>query len=75
MIAFHVLFYSCLLLSQLYTWHFIMWFVFFIFNVSLYVFLLSKLDQSVDFKEVTAKEKLSSYKVGEEITCFVSKVS
>ncbi|XP_042288538.1 protein RRP5 homolog isoform X1 [Thunnus maccoyii] len=33
----------------------------------------SKLDQSVDFKTVTAKEKLSSYKVGEDITCFVSK--
>lgn len=33
----------------------------------------SKLDQSVDFKTVSAKEKLSSYKVGEDITCFVSK--
>ncbi|XP_026158937.1 protein RRP5 homolog isoform X2 [Mastacembelus armatus] len=33
----------------------------------------SKLDSSVDFKAVTAKEKLNSYKVGEEITCFVSK--
>ncbi|CAK6962864.1 protein RRP5 homolog [Scomber scombrus] len=33
----------------------------------------SKLDQSADFKVVTAKEKLSSYKVGEEMTCFVSK--
>ncbi|KAM9856432.1 protein RRP5 homolog [Aulostomus maculatus] len=32
----------------------------------------SKLDQK-DFKSVTAKEKLSSYKVGEEIVCFVSK--
>ncbi|KAM7418676.1 hypothetical protein PAMA_016009 [Pampus argenteus] len=33
----------------------------------------SKLDQSVDLKAVPTKEKLSSYKVGEEITCFVSK--
>ncbi|KAK2919332.1 protein RRP5 homolog isoform X1 [Channa argus] len=33
----------------------------------------SKLDTSVDFKAVTAKEKLNSYKVGEELTCFVSK--
>ncbi|XP_018520155.1 protein RRP5 homolog isoform X2 [Lates calcarifer] len=33
----------------------------------------SKLDKSADFKSVTAKEKLNSYKVGEEITCFVSK--
>ncbi|XP_049426867.1 protein RRP5 homolog isoform X1 [Epinephelus fuscoguttatus] len=33
----------------------------------------SKLDKSTDFKAVSAKEKLNSYKVGEEITCFVSK--
>ncbi|KAM9362984.1 protein RRP5 homolog [Symphorus nematophorus] len=33
----------------------------------------SKLDKSTDFKPVTAKEKLNSYKVGEELTCFVSK--
>lgn len=33
----------------------------------------SKLDASADLKPVTAKEKLNSYKVGEEITCFVSK--
>ncbi|XP_044047429.1 protein RRP5 homolog isoform X2 [Siniperca chuatsi] len=33
----------------------------------------SKLDESADFKPVTAKEKLNSYKLGEEITCFVSK--
>ncbi|KAK2815754.1 hypothetical protein Q5P01_026221 [Channa striata] len=33
----------------------------------------SKLDASVEFKAVTGKEKLNSYKVGEEITCFVSK--
>ncbi|XP_054459743.1 protein RRP5 homolog [Anoplopoma fimbria] len=33
----------------------------------------SKLDQSEDFKAETAKEKLNSYKVGEEIKCFVSK--
>ncbi|XP_071359529.1 protein RRP5 homolog isoform X2 [Trachinotus anak] len=33
----------------------------------------SKLDKSVDLKPVIAKEKRNSYKVGEEITCFVSK--
>ncbi|XP_051239912.1 protein RRP5 homolog isoform X1 [Dicentrarchus labrax] len=33
----------------------------------------SKLDKSADFKAVTPKEKLNSYKVGEELTCFVSK--
>ncbi|XP_034457166.1 protein RRP5 homolog isoform X2 [Hippoglossus hippoglossus] len=33
----------------------------------------SKVDKSSDFKPVGAKEKLSSYTVGEEITCFVSK--
>ncbi|KAG7486709.1 RRP5-like isoform X1 [Solea senegalensis] len=33
----------------------------------------SKLDKSVDFKQVTVKDKVSSYKVGDEITCFVSK--
>ncbi|XP_068581648.1 protein RRP5 homolog isoform X2 [Cebidichthys violaceus] len=33
----------------------------------------SKLDESEDFKAVSAKEKLSGYTVGEEITCFVSK--
>ncbi|XP_026215037.1 protein RRP5 homolog isoform X2 [Anabas testudineus] len=33
----------------------------------------SKLDTSVDFTAVKAKDKLKSYKVGEEITCFVSK--
>uniref|UniRef100_UPI003AB019B0 protein RRP5 homolog isoform X1 n=1 Tax=Centroberyx gerrardi TaxID=166262 RepID=UPI003AB019B0 len=35
--------------------------------------LPSKLDTSVEFKPVTTKEKLSSYQVGEEVTCFVSK--
>ncbi|KAM3865426.1 protein RRP5 homolog [Diretmus argenteus] len=35
--------------------------------------LPSKLDTSVDFTSVRAKEKLSSYKVGEELICFVSK--
>ncbi|XP_034043197.1 protein RRP5 homolog [Thalassophryne amazonica] len=35
--------------------------------------LSSKLDKSVDFKQTTTKEKLSSYKVGEEIICFISK--
>ncbi|KAM9314482.1 protein RRP5 homolog [Pholidichthys leucotaenia] len=33
----------------------------------------SKVCTSVDFKPVTAVEKLRSYKIGEEITCFVSK--
>uniref|UniRef100_UPI0037E730AC protein RRP5 homolog n=1 Tax=Semicossyphus pulcher TaxID=241346 RepID=UPI0037E730AC len=33
----------------------------------------SKLDKSKDFKPVTGKEKLKSYKVGDEIACFVSK--
>lgn len=37
--------------------------------------LCSKLDTSVDFTAVKEKDKLKSYKVGEEITCFVSKVS
>lgn len=35
----------------------------------------SKLDTSVNFKPVAAKDKIKSYHVGEEITCFVSKVS
>nr|XP_046261090.1 protein RRP5 homolog [Scatophagus argus] len=33
----------------------------------------SKLNKSSDFKSVTRKEKLNGYKVGEEVTCFVSK--
>lgn len=33
----------------------------------------SKLDTSTDFKAVTAKDKLNSYTVGEEMACFVSK--
>ncbi|XP_042340555.1 protein RRP5 homolog isoform X2 [Plectropomus leopardus] len=33
----------------------------------------SKLDQSTDLKADKAKEKLNSYKVGEDVTCFVSK--
>lgn len=33
----------------------------------------SKLDTSTELKSVSAKEKLNSYTVGEEITCFVSK--
>lgn len=37
--------------------------------------LCSKLDKSTNLKPVTPKDKLNSYKVGEEITCFVSKVS
>uniref|UniRef100_A0A3B5AQX1 Programmed cell death 11 n=1 Tax=Stegastes partitus TaxID=144197 RepID=A0A3B5AQX1_9TELE len=43
------------------------------YTISELTLIPSKLDKSVDFKPVTAKEKLSSYKVGEEITCFVSK--
>ncbi|XP_019115723.2 protein RRP5 homolog isoform X2 [Larimichthys crocea] len=35
--------------------------------------ILSKLDKSTNLKPVTPKDKLNSYKVGEEITCFVSK--
>ncbi|XP_054896895.1 protein RRP5 homolog [Poeciliopsis prolifica] len=33
----------------------------------------SRLDPGVDFKPVTAKDKLSGYKPGDEVTCFVSK--
>ncbi|XP_017272432.1 protein RRP5 homolog [Kryptolebias marmoratus] len=33
----------------------------------------SKLDSSSDFKPVSAQEKMNSYKVGDEITCFVLK--
>ncbi|XP_024914034.1 protein RRP5 homolog isoform X1 [Cynoglossus semilaevis] len=33
----------------------------------------SKLKAGSDFKRVTTKERLNSYKVGDEITCFVSK--
>uniref|UniRef100_A0A665SYB3 Protein RRP5 homolog n=1 Tax=Echeneis naucrates TaxID=173247 RepID=A0A665SYB3_ECHNA len=33
----------------------------------------SKLEESVNLKAVTAKEKLNSYKVGEQVTCFVTK--
>ncbi|XP_054634148.1 protein RRP5 homolog isoform X2 [Dunckerocampus dactyliophorus] len=33
----------------------------------------SKLDAKVELKPVAAKDKVGSYKVGEEITCFVSK--
>lgn len=36
--------------------------------------LSSKLDPNIDLKTVSAKEKFSSYKAGEDITCFVSKV-
>ncbi|XP_031720539.1 protein RRP5 homolog isoform X1 [Anarrhichthys ocellatus] len=35
--------------------------------------LPSKLDTSEDFKAVTVKQKLNSYTVGEQMTCFVSK--
>lgn len=38
------------------------------------VYICSKLDKSVVIKSVSVKEHLDSYKVGEEITCFVSKV-
>lgn len=43
------------------------------YTISELTLIPSKLDKSVDFQPVTAKEKLNSYKVGEEITCFVSK--
>ncbi|KAM3622776.1 uncharacterized protein V6R79_002928 [Siganus canaliculatus] len=33
----------------------------------------SKLNKSTHFKQVSGKEKLKSYKVGEAVTCFVSK--
>lgn len=51
-------------------------FFFYFNNLLCYFFsLCSKLDGNTEFKSVTAKEKLNGYKVGEEITCFVSKVS
>ncbi|XP_030586460.1 protein RRP5 homolog isoform X2 [Archocentrus centrarchus] len=43
------------------------------YTISELTLIPSKLNESVDLKPVTAKEKLSNYKVGEEITCFVSK--
>ncbi|XP_047435563.1 protein RRP5 homolog isoform X2 [Mugil cephalus] len=43
------------------------------YTVSELTLIPSKLDQSVDFKPVTVKEKLSKYEVGQELTCFVSK--
>ncbi|KAF7663388.1 hypothetical protein LDENG_00211330 [Lucifuga dentata] len=43
------------------------------YTISELTLIPSKLDKSVEFKPVTAKEKLSSYKVGDEIRCFVSK--
>ncbi|XP_035493857.2 protein RRP5 homolog [Scophthalmus maximus] len=43
------------------------------YNIPELTLIPSKLDESVDFKPVTSKEKLNSYKVGEEITSFVSK--
>lgn len=39
------------------------------------LFSCSKLDASVDLKPVSTQEQMSTYNVGEEITCFVSKVS
>ncbi|XP_076001559.1 protein RRP5 homolog isoform X2 [Genypterus blacodes] len=45
----------------------------FVYALSELTLLPRKLDTSVELKPVTAKETLSSYKVGEEITCFVSK--
>lgn len=45
----------------------------FTYTIPELTFVPSKLDKSTDLKPVTAKEKLNSYKVGEEITCFVSK--
>ncbi|XP_028264311.1 protein RRP5 homolog isoform X2 [Parambassis ranga] len=43
------------------------------YTISELTLIPSKLNESADFKAVTAKEKLSSYKVGEDLTCFVSK--
>lgn len=43
------------------------------FDLFLFLFC-SKLDEGADFKVLTAKDKLSGYKVGDEIPCFVSKV-
>lgn len=45
----------------------------FTYNIPELTLIPSKLDTSADFKPVKPKEKLNSYKVGEEITCFVSK--
>uniref|UniRef100_A0AAX7SYM0 Protein RRP5 homolog n=1 Tax=Astatotilapia calliptera TaxID=8154 RepID=A0AAX7SYM0_ASTCA len=45
----------------------------FTYTISELTLIPRKLNESVDFKPVTAKEKLSSYTAGEEITCFVSK--
>ncbi|XP_069561077.1 protein RRP5 homolog isoform X2 [Brachyistius frenatus] len=45
----------------------------FTYNICELTLIPSKMDASVDFKPVTAKEKLNSLKVGEEITGFVSK--
>ncbi|XP_029285082.1 protein RRP5 homolog isoform X2 [Cottoperca gobio] len=45
----------------------------FSYNIPELTLIPSKLDESTDFKEVTAKDKLQSYKVGEEVACFVSK--
>lgn len=45
----------------------------FTYTISELTLIPSKLNESVAFKPVTAKEKLSSYTAGEEITCFVSK--
>ncbi|XP_059206896.1 protein RRP5 homolog isoform X2 [Centropristis striata] len=43
------------------------------YNLPELTLIPSKLDKSKDLKEVPATDKLNSYKVGEEIACFVSK--
>ncbi|XP_070711893.1 protein RRP5 homolog isoform X2 [Pempheris klunzingeri] len=45
----------------------------FTYSISELTLIPSKLDDGADFKPVTTKEKLNSFKVGEEMTCFVSK--
>ncbi|KAI3352853.1 hypothetical protein L3Q82_019426 [Scortum barcoo] len=45
----------------------------FTYNIPELTLIPSNLDTSTDLKPVKPKEKLNSYKVGEEITCFVSK--
>lgn len=50
--------------------------IFYIWSLVTFCFSpCSRLDPGVDFKPVTAKNKLAGYKPGDEITCFVSKVS
>ncbi|XP_041840076.1 protein RRP5 homolog [Melanotaenia boesemani] len=45
----------------------------FTYNIPELTLIPSKLDKNVYFRQATANEKMQGYKVGEEITCFVSK--